>query len=216
MVGVKYIASVSFGKDSLCMLLQLIERQYPLDTVVFYNTGMEFDCIYLIRDKVLPILEERHIDFVELTPEEPFLYSMFDKPVKERAGGAHNGYSWCGGRCRWGTTAKLKAIRNYKASLSDDVVDYVGIVADEFNLFYKAKENGKVLPLVDWDMTEADCLEYCYQRGYRWIEDGIELYSILDRVSCWCCANKNKKELFNNCSKKSPTSKVGNELRSHT
>ena len=26
-------------------------------------------------------------------------------------------------------------------------------------------------------------------------EGGIELYSILDRVSCWCCRNKNLREL---------------------
>lgn len=46
-------------------------------------------------------------------------------------------------------------------------------------------------------ITESDCLDYCYSKGFRWLEDGIELYSILDRVSCWCCANKNKKELDN-------------------
>lgn len=33
----RYIASVSFGKDSLAMLLKLIELQYPLDEVVFYD-----------------------------------------------------------------------------------------------------------------------------------------------------------------------------------
>lgn len=38
----KYVASVSFGKDSLAMLLKLIEFKYPLDEVVFYDTGMEF------------------------------------------------------------------------------------------------------------------------------------------------------------------------------
>lgn len=46
-------------------------------------------------------------------------------------------------------------------------------------------------------MTEKDCLNYCYEKGYNWIVDGIDLYSILDRVSCWCCANKNLKELKN-------------------
>lgn len=46
-------------------------------------------------------------------------------------------------------------------------------------------------------MTEKDCLNYCYEKGFNWLEDGIELYSILDRVSCWCCANKNLKELKN-------------------
>lgn len=41
----KYIASVSFGKDSLAMLLMLIEKQYPLDEVVFlrYRQGVSSD-----------------------------------------------------------------------------------------------------------------------------------------------------------------------------
>ena len=33
--------------------------------------------------------------------------------------------------------------------------------------------------------------------GYFWEENGFRLYDILDRVSCWCCANKNLKELRN-------------------
>jgi len=46
-------------------------------------------------------------------------------------------------------------------------------------------------------MTERDCLEYCYSRGYDWNENGVELYSVLDRVSCWACRNKNLRELKN-------------------
>lgn len=51
----KYIASCSFGKDSLAMVLMLIERGLPLDEVVFYDTGMEFQAIYDLRDDMLPI-----------------------------------------------------------------------------------------------------------------------------------------------------------------
>ena len=49
----------------------------------------------------------------------------------------------------------------------------------------------------EWQMTENDCLQYCYSHGYSWNENGVELYSVLDRVSCWCCRNKNLKELKN-------------------
>ena len=38
---------------------------------------------------------------------------------------------------------------------------------------------------------------YCYERGFCWLENGIKLYDVLDRVSCWCCSNKNLKELRN-------------------
>lgn len=58
----KYIASVSFGKDSLAMLLWLIENKKPLDEVIFYNSGVEFDEIYAMRDKVLPLLKEKKLN----------------------------------------------------------------------------------------------------------------------------------------------------------
>ena len=189
----KYIASVSFGKDSLAMLLRLLDEGKPLDEVVFYDTGMEFECIYKIRDKIIPMLTERGIKFVELKPKDSFEYTMFDKPVKKKDGTIGKGYSWCGGRCRWGTTEKLKLIEKY----CKDCYEYVGIAIDEPQRLKKERKGNKIFPLAEWEMTEKDCLQYCYDKGFDWIEDGIELYSILDRVSCWCCCNKNLKELKN-------------------
>lgn len=80
----KYYASVSFGKDSLAMLFMLIDKGYQLDEVVFYDTGMEFQAIYNTRDAVLPILKKLGIKYTELHPEQPFLWTMFERPVKKR------------------------------------------------------------------------------------------------------------------------------------
>lgn len=194
----RYIASVSFGKDSLAMLLLLIEKGYPLDVVVFFDTGMEFNSIYKVRDKIVPILESKNIKFVQLSPDKPFTYSMIEQKIKyKNKPGYHYGYGWCGGACRWATSYKLRAIKAYKKSLNCQVVDYVGIAADEKDRISKAIQNGKKLPLVELGMNEKDCLQYCYDKGYFWDEDGVELYSILDRVSCWCCRNKNLRELKN-------------------
>lgn len=187
-----YIASVSFGKDSLAMLLKILELKMPLDEVVFYDTGMEFRAIYNIRDKVIPMLEERGIRFTELKPKVPFLYNMLEKPVNKKNGTKQNGYSWCGGACRWGTTEKLKAIEKYCKGKHQ----YIGIAYDEPTRLERLNEH-KSSPLAELKMTEKDCLEYCYKQGFDWKEDEIELYNILDRVSCWCCANKNLKELKN-------------------
>ena len=38
-------------------------------------------------------------------------------------------------------------------------------------------------------------MAYCYHQGFFWEDSGVRLYDILDRVSCWCCKNKNRKEL---------------------
>lgn len=186
-----YIASVSWGKDSLAMLLRLIEENKPLDEVVFYDTGMEFKAIYNIRDKVVPILKEKGIKYTELKPDRPFMYDMVEKPIHSKQKGFHYGYGWCGGCSRWGTTFKTTKIDQYTKQF-DGLKEYIGIAYDEPK---RIKE--KVYPLVEWQMTEKDCLKYCYYKGFAWYEDGVDLYTILDRVSCWCCCNKNKKELYN-------------------
>ena len=189
----KYFASVSFGKDSLAMLLMIIEKGLPLDEVVFYDTGMEFQAIYDTRDKVLPILKEKRIKYTELKPKIPFLTKMFDITVRERkGGGTHKGYSWCGGTCRWGTSDKLTALKKYIGNN----YDYVAIAADETKRIEKEKRNNRILFLVDNGITESEALQYCYNKGFYWIENGVRLYDILDRVSCWCCGNKNNRELL--------------------
>lgn len=191
----KYIASCSFGKDSLAMVLRLIEENKPLDEVVFYDTGMEFKAIYDIRDSMREFLASHDVKFVNLIPPYKFEYKAFEKPVIERGGGQHLGYSWCGGRCRWGTTDKLVQMDRYAKEQNAFV--YIGIASDEYERLAKERAEYKLFPLSEWGMTENDCLKYCYEHGYEWIENGIRLYDILDRVSCWCCANKNRKELYN-------------------
>lgn len=192
----KYIASISFGKDSLAMLFLLIEKKCPIDEVVFYNNGMEFQAIYDVRDRVVPFLNKIGIKYTELEPKMPFEYTMFDRPVKHRDGTSSKGYSWCGGRCRWGTTEKNRTITIYlKDNYGSDYKEYIGIAYDEPSRI--TNNIHKLYPLFDWKLEEHDCLEYCYSKGYFWEEEGVRLYDMLDRVSCWCCSNKNLKELRN-------------------
>lgn len=181
----KHIVSVSGGKDSVALTLMLLEKGYPLDEAVFFDNGMEFRAVYDTVEKLREILSQHNVKFTVLHPDYDFEWKMFEKPVNGK-NGLHFGYSWCGGRCRWGTTDKLRCLREYCA----DAIQYVGIAADEPKRFEKAKHENKVMPLVEWGMTENDCLQYCYSKGFSWTENGIPLYSILDRVSCWCCANK--------------------------
>ncbi len=196
----KYVASVSLGKDSLAMILYILENGLPLDEVLFYDTGMEFSAIYRNRDRLAIILEQRGIVFTELKPKKAFLYDMLERPVISKKKGSHNGYGWCGGKCRWGTEWKIEALDAYA---KDAVEHYVGIAADETPRLKKLQAP-KCSPLAQAKMTEADCLVFCRERGWSWIEESprtesgyIDLYDILDRVSCWCCANKNLRELQN-------------------
>ena len=185
-------ASVSFGKDSLAMLLRMLDENWELDKVLFFDTGMEFQVIYNIREKKKKILVSKGIQFHVLRPKVPFLYSMLEKDIVSKKNGSHKGYGWCGGVTRWGTTEKLKALDNVECDTM-----YVGIAKDEPKRLQRLQGTNKFSPLDFWGMTEQDCLDYCRQKGCNWNEDGVDLYTILDRVSCWCCSNKNKKELIN-------------------
>lgn len=189
-----YVASLSCGKDSLAMVLRLIEERRPLTHCVMFDTGMEFQSIYDTLERLNPVLEENNIELTVLTPKMHYLEEMLLRVVNKGTEKQHYGYEWCGGSCRWRTTDKTSSINRYLKSLGD-YMQYIGIAVDEPERI--KQENNKVYPLVEWNMTEKDCLQYCYDRGYTWTENGIRLYDMLDRVSCWCCANKNLKELKN-------------------
>lgn len=195
----RHIANISFGKDSAAMG----DKGFNLfDEFVFYDTGKEFQAIYNLRDKFKARCEQNGKVFTQLEPTMPFDYKMFDKPVCKRGTKEihKHGYSWCGGTCRWGTTDKLQSLEKY----CKGHYEYVGIAVDEPMRLEKERKGNKRFPLAEWDMTERDCLEYCYSQGYDWLEktdsiydvpEFIDLYQVLDRVSCWCCRNKNLKEL---------------------
>lgn len=185
------------------MILKLLELDYPLDEVVYFDIGMEFNCIYNNLKKLEVLLKSKGITLTILKPAKSFLYTMLEKPVNKRDGTKQNGYKWCGGLCRWGTSLKLNAIKeNNKKYGNEFIVEYVGIAVDEQERLLRERvkrcENRlKLYPLAEWGMTEKDCLSYCYSKGWDWKENNVELYSVLDRVSCWCCKNKNLKELKN-------------------
>lgn len=187
----KTIVSFSGGKDSTWMLLEMIRRGEHIDEVVFFDTGWEFPQMVDHVERIKGLVESHGITFTTLHPDKPFDYLMFDKPVEERKGGTHHGYSWCGLKgCRWGTTQKTNSISAYFRS-EPEHIQCIGIAADEPHR--STDKPGKRYPLVEWGITEAECLEGCYAAGYDW----GGLYENLDRVSCKFCGLKNLKELRN-------------------
>lgn len=200
------IIQFSGGKDSTAMLIGLIERDIYFDEVIFFDTGWEFDSVYRNIEQWQTWLVNRGIPFTILTPKANFDYLAFEKVVNKRDGSFGKGYSWCGGVCRWGTTEKLKALERY----CKGHIELVGIAIDETDRLIKSRNGTKQYPLAEWGITEKAALETCYKNGVNYIEDGhvlydainklrqvqnIRLYDVLDRGSCFCCGNKNLKEL---------------------
>lgn len=166
----------------------MLRRGEHIDEVVFFDTGWEFPQMLAHVEKIKRLVEERGITFTTLRTDKSFDWYMFDKPVN---GGERFGYSWCAaGGARWGTDLKVRTINKHFKN-EPEHIQCVGIAADET---HRSTDNpNKRYPLVEWGITEAECLAGCYAAGYDW----GGLYEQLDRVSCRCCPLKNLKELRN-------------------
>ncbi len=195
------VVSFSGGKDSTAMLLKMIEEKMPIDCILFCDTGLEFPQMYEHIDQVE---RETGYKIMRVKGEYSFEHWMFEKEISRREDSSIlnkyeadvKGYGWAGPKMRW-CTKELKD--NPRKRFLDcwkpfyEIRYYVGIAADE-QYRLERKNNQKknhVHPLVEWGMTEEDCLKYCYDRGYDW----GGLYKYLKRVSCWCCPLQSLEEL---------------------
>lgn len=181
----KHIVSFSGGKDSTAMLLRMLKEKKQIDEIIFCDTGKEFPQMYEHIAQV-----SRYIDkpITILEANQTFDYYMFEHEKTRGKNKGKKGYGWATMRCRWCTTLlKNNVINNYlKQYEKEGYVEYIGIAYDE-----QKRIKDKKYPLVEWKMTEKDCLEYCYKKGFNW----GGLYEHFDRLSCWCCPLKNLKEL---------------------
>lgn len=182
-----YIASLSGGKDSTAMVLRLIEENRPIDMILFCDTGIEYPEMYNHLKEVEEYIK-RPITVVKA--EKDFMYWARDYELKIKTasnpkfkpGDICKGCGWPHRRARWCTDhlkdePREKLLKPLREKY--DVVEYVGIAADEA----KRAKAKKCYPLIEWGMTEADCLKYCKDRGFQF----SGLYDIWDRVSCFCC-----------------------------
>ena len=174
------VLSLSGGKDSTAMVHQMLERGESIHTLLFFDTGWEFPEMYAH----LSLLEEKTgLKITRVKSKKSFDHWMYrqrvvakDGPMKGEV--VHIGYGWPHPSRRWCTREKVQAIEIYHNSVPD-LVNCVGYAADELH----RRKPGVRYPLVEYGMSEAECLVYCQDLGYTW----GGLYELFPRVSCWCC-----------------------------
>ena len=185
-INLNNIVSLSGGKDSTAMLLMMVERGEDIKSVVFFDTGWEFPEMIEHVDKL-----EKYVgmEFVRLHPLQSFDYMLLRRPVKKsgRQKAHRIGYGWPSPLRRWCTGRKLDIIKKYY-NYQSDFQSCIGFAADEAKRVpvVSKKKYPERYPLVEYDISEKEALEYCYDKGFDW--DG--LYEIFGRVSCFCCPLK--------------------------
>ena len=169
------LVSFSGGKDSTAMLLGMVERKIPIDCVLFCDTGIEFPQMY---EHISKVENAVGMPITRVKSEQSFEHLLLECPIERKenslsvkqGGNSSNGYSWAGPKMRW-CTSRLKDVprEKYLKPLREkyNIIEYVGIAADEqFRLERKRNKSANhVHPLIEWGMTEADCLNYCYEKG---------------------------------------------------
>lgn len=190
------IVFFSGGKDSTAMLLGMLERGIPVDDVLMLDTQHEFPKIY---DHIAKVEEYTGLKIHWLKAPKTWDEYMFDAEIKHTPAfiakhGDTKGYGWPGPNSRWCNSklkidVKEKYINGLRREHPDEKIwEFIGIAADETDRIGKKTNmtddvHNVKLPLVEWGMTEADCLKYCYDKGF----DFGGLYTWSNRVSCWCC-----------------------------
>ncbi len=191
----KHIVSFSGGKDSTAMIHWLLEKNYPVDGVIFMDTGWEFPAML---DHIDLVEKNIGMKITRVKPKKSFEHWLLHQPVAAKKGPMKGkvhriGNGWPSSMRRWCTRQKIDAIDGVMKSYGKASM-YIGIAADEKHREgSKEKKYSRSYPLIEWDKTEADCLEYCKSLGYQW--NG--LYDIFARVSCFCCPLQRIGELKN-------------------
>lgn len=145
------MVSLSGGKDSTAMLLRMLEEGMRVDIILFCDTGLEFPAMYEHLDKL-----ERDIGrpITRIRSFHTFEYYLTQKEIlvkhKKNAGQRnYRGYGWSGPLNRW-CTKELKTIPREKflRQLQEhyDIIEYVGLAADEGYRFERGKQPEAKLP----------------------------------------------------------------------
>ena len=191
----KHIVSFSGGKDSTAMLLMMLERGWPVDDIIYFDCGdWEFP---QMREHIEQV--ERHIGqkITRLYDARGFEYWMYQHERITKNGQKLIGKAWPTIFNRWCTGQKRDVLEKYYTQFRDGgMMLYIGFAADESA---RSKQKAQTrrpwvkrrFPLIEWEITEREALEYCYSKGFTW----GGLYNHFKRVSCWCCPLQSLKEL---------------------
>ena len=188
----QYIASISYGKDSLAMLEVIKQHDMPLDRIVHVEI-MATDTIPAdlppmmeFKKKADKVIKERYGVEVEhlraVKSYEQYFYRMRESG---KSNGQIQGFpmargAWCNDRLKVNLLSRLERDGNVK---------YIGIAADEPSRFHNLTDR-KRSPLVEHGIVEAEARRICEELDLL-----SPIYAQSARGGCWFCHNQGVQQL---------------------
>ena len=191
----RYLASCSFGKDSLAAILLAKKHGEPLDEVVYCEvmfdktiSGEVPEHRDFIYTKGIPALERMGIKVTVLRGKKTYVDLFTGRITRGPKKGMLRSFPVCG-KCYVQRDCKLRPILRYQKTLPPDTVQYIGIAKDEQERLLRL-EGRQVSLLEKYNCTEQDAKELCRQAGLL-----SPIYQFTNRGGCWFCPNAKRKEL---------------------
>lgn len=193
----KYIASWSGGKDSTASIILAHENNEPIDSIVFVEvmydlkrniSGENPEHIKFIREIAKPLFETWGYPVHILRASRDFV-GFFNRIINNpRKHIEHKGLKFgfpTYGVCGVKRDMKLKPMNDFYKDVKGDLIQYVGICADETKRLESLhKQSNKISLLEKYGYTEEMAKQKCIEYGLL-----SPCYKYSRRGGCWFCPN---------------------------
>lgn len=167
----RYIASCSFGKDSLATILLARKHGEPLDEAIYcevmFDKGISGEVPEhrdFIYTKGIPALERMGVKVTVLRGDKTYVDLFTGQVTRGPKKGLLRSFPVCG-KCYVQRDCKLRPIERYQKTLPPDTVHYIGIAQDEQTRLLRLQEGKKVSLLEKYHFTEQDAKELARRQG---------------------------------------------------
>lgn len=170
----KYIASVSGGKDSVATVILAHLNDEPLDEIIFSEVMFDKDIsgelpehIDFVKNKMFPMFEDWGYKTKILHSDETYMDCFYKihqgKKTPERKG-MYYGFPMPG-KCVINHAVKIKPIKEYLKHQDEQFIQYVGIAIDEPIRLERMKKQGNISLLEKYGYTEQMAYDLCKEYG---------------------------------------------------
>lgn len=192
-----YIASCSFGKDSLASIILAHEHREPLDEIIYCEVMFDKETSGEVpehRDFIyktaIPKLETWGYKVTVIHGPITYIDHFNHLLIRGRSEGMKRGFL-CFVGCSINRDCKTRPIQRWwKEQKGKNIVQYIGIAIDEPKRLARLDGVRDVSLLAKYEYTESMALKLCEKYGLL-----SPIYDFAKRNGCWFCPNAGPSEL---------------------
>ncbi len=176
----KFVASCSFGKDSLATILLAVQHGEPLDEAVYCEVMFDKDISGevpehrdFIYNTAIPRLEGLGVKVVVLRSAKTYVDLFTGRITRGPKKGMVRSFPVCG-RCAVQRDCKVRPIQQYQKILPPGTVQYIGIARDEQERLLRLEDGRQVSLLAKYNFTEQDAWQLCEDANVIKLVDAVQ------------------------------------------